>query len=125
MRDRQEVRSKRSQVRSWDTLDLSGTRTKLEVSGKLELEIKVTGKLPEIPKIHRLEAENRAREAYLMTLLKHADISAGLAAQLLGINRWQLSDLMDLYEISPFPTQTREELECEITQARQFLVKHQ
>ena len=92
---------------------------------KLELEIKVTGQLPELPKIHRLEAECRAREAYVMTLLKHADISAGLAAQLLDIDRWQLSDLMDLYDISPFPTQTREELEDEIAQARQFLAKHE
>ncbi len=92
---------------------------------KVELEITVTGDLPELPKIHRLEAECRAREAYVMTLLKHADISAGLAAELLGIDRWQLSDLMDLYEISPFPTQTREELENEIAQARQLLTKHQ
>lgn len=92
---------------------------------KLELEIKVIGELPELPKIHRLEAERRAREAYVMTLLKHADISAGLAAELLNIDRWQLSDLMDLYEISPFPTQTREELEDEIAQARRLLTKHQ
>jgi hypothetical protein len=92
---------------------------------KLELEIKVTEELPELPEIHRLEAERRAREAYVMTLLRHADISAGLAAQLLGIDRWQLSDLMDLYEISPFPTQTREELEEEIAQAKRFLNIHQ
>jgi len=88
---------------------------------KLELSVKIRGKLPELPETHHLEAERKAKEAYVMTLLRHADISAGLAAELLGINRWQLSDLMDLYEVSPFPTQTREELEQEIAQARQFL----
>ncbi|WP_218616857.1 UPF0175 family protein [[Phormidium ambiguum] IAM M-71] len=41
-----------------------------------------------------------------MTLLRHADISAGKAAKLLGIYRWQLSDLMIKYDISPFPDQT-------------------
>ncbi|MFP4103584.1 UPF0175 family protein [Coleofasciculus sp.] len=92
---------------------------------KLKLDIKVTGQLPELPEIHRLEAERRAREAYVMTLLNHADISAGLAAELLGIDRWQLSELMDLYDIPTFPSQTKEELEQEIAQTRQFLLKHQ
>ncbi|MEQ8998434.1 MAG: hypothetical protein RID53_18205 [Coleofasciculus sp. B1-GNL1-01] len=36
---------------------------------KLKLDIKLTGNLPELPEIHRLEAERRTREAYVMTLL--------------------------------------------------------
>lgn len=89
------------------------------------LEIKITGDLPELPEVHRIEAERLAQEAYVMTLLRHADISAGVAAELLGIDRWQLSDLMDLYEISPFPEQSKEELEQELAQARLALKKHQ
>ncbi|MBD2664000.1 hypothetical protein B6N60_03605 [Richelia sinica FACHB-800] len=79
-------------------------------------EIKFTLKLPEVPEIHRLEAEKKAKEAYIMTLLRHGDISAGRAAELLEIERWQLSDLMDIYKVSPFPTQTKEELLEEVTQ---------
>ncbi len=89
-----------------------------------ETEVKFTVVIPDIPEAHRLEAESKAREAYVMTLLRHGDISAGRAAKLLGIDRWQLSDLMDMYDISPFPTQTREELEHEVAQAKRTLEKY-
>ncbi|GEM_PF-537755 len=91
-----------------------------------ELEIQFNFKVPirEIPEIHREEAERLAREAYVMTLLRHADISAGRAAKLLGIDRWQLSDLMSKYYISPFPDQTREELEREVSETLQMLEKY-
>ncbi|MFM6002513.1 MAG: UPF0175 family protein, partial [Sphaerospermopsis kisseleviana] len=62
-----------------------------------------------------------AKEAYIMTLLRHGDISAGRAAELLEITRWQLSDLMDGYKISPFPTQTKEQLQEEVTQTLEIL----
>ena len=87
-------------------------------------EIKFTLTLPEVPEIHRLEAEKQAKEAYVMTLLRHGDISAGRAAELLEIERWQLSDLMDSYKISPFPTQTKEELLQEVTQTLEILNQH-
>lgn len=77
--------------------------------------------LPEIPGIHREEAENKAKEAYVMTLLRHHDISAGRAAELLGINRWELSDLMDDYDISPFAELTAEELEREVAETMMML----
>ena len=47
-----------------------------------------------------------------------------LAAHLLGIDRWQLSDLMSAYDISPFPTLTSEELEREVAQAMRTLEKY-
>ncbi|WP_254563866.1 UPF0175 family protein [Oscillatoria sp. HE19RPO] len=80
---------------------------KTEVKFTLEI-------LPELPEIHRVEAERKAKEAYVMTLLKHADISSGRAARLLGIPRLEVIELMSLYDISPFPMQTREELEREV-----------
>ena len=81
--------------------------------------------LPEIPGIHREEAENKAKEAYVMTLLRHHDISAGRAAELLGINRWELSELMDDYDICPFAELTAEELKREVAQAMLILDKKQ
>ncbi|WP_016951722.1 UPF0175 family protein [Anabaena sp. PCC 7108] len=87
-------------------------------------EIKFTLTLPEVPEIHRLEAEKKAKEAYIMTLLRHGDISAGRAAELLEIERWQLSDLMDIYQISPFPSQTKEELQEEVTQTLEILSQY-
>ena len=59
-----------------------------------------------------------------MTLLRHGDISAGRAAELLEIERWQLDDLMNSYKISPFPTQTKEELLQEVTQTLEILTQH-
>lgn len=90
---------------------------------ELEIEFRFRLPLPEIPEFHRLEAERLAREAYVMTLLRHHDISAGRAAALLGIDRWQLSDLMDRYGICPFPEQTREELEREVAATKLALAK--
>ncbi len=88
----------------------------------LQLEIKFTPlAMPTIPKEHQQEAEDKAKEAYVMTLLKYHHISAGKAAKLLSINRWQLSELMSIYNISPFPEQTKEELEAEITETIQML----
>jgi predicted HTH domain antitoxin len=88
-------------------------------------EIKFILTLPEVPETHRIEAEKKAKEAYVMTLLRHGDISAGRAAELLEIARWQLSDLMDSYKISPFPVQTQEQLLAEVAQTLQILEKHQ
>ncbi|MBC6479621.1 MAG: UPF0175 family protein [Hormoscilla sp. GUM202] len=87
-------------------------------------EVKFTLPIGDIPDSIRLEAESKAKEAYVMTLLRHADISAGLAAHLLGIDRWQLSDLMSAYDISPFPNMTREELQQEVAQAMRTLEKY-
>jgi predicted HTH domain antitoxin len=89
-----------------------------------ETEVTFTVAIPEIPEIHRIEAETKAKEAYVMTLLRHGDISAGRAAELLEIERWQLSDLMDEYDISPFPSQTKAELECEVAEALRTLEKN-
>jgi len=55
-------------------------------------------------------AQQKAREAFIMELLRHGSISAGRTARLLGVDRWQLSDLMNDYNISPFPELTQEEL---------------
>lgn len=85
----------------------------------LETEIKFIVSLPAMPEGHRLEAEQKAREAFIMVLLRHGDISAGHAAEQLDIDRWQLSKLMEAAGISPFPRQTREELLAEVAQAQQ------
>lgn len=83
------------------------------------VEIRFTVSVPEIAEHHRLEAEQKAREAFIMVLLRHGDISAGYAAEQLGIDRWQLSDLMDAYKISPFPLQSKADLLYEVSQAEQ------
>lgn len=87
-------------------------------------EIKFILTLPEVPEIHHLEAEKKAKEAYVMTLLCHADISAGRAAELLEIDRSTLSNLMDNYNICLFPMQTQEELEQEVVETLQILEKY-
>ncbi|MCG5056814.1 MAG: UPF0175 family protein [Limnoraphis sp. WC205] len=50
-----------------------------------------------------------------MDLLRHAEISAGRAAEMLKINRGQLSNIMREYKISPFDeTMTVEDLQQEV-----------
>jgi hypothetical protein len=56
-----------------------------------------------------------------MELLRQGNISAGRAAELLTIDRWQLSDLMGLYRISPFAPQTSKELEREVAETTRLL----
>jgi len=67
----------------------------------------------------REEAETKAKEAYVMTLLKYGEISSGKASQLLGISRLDVIDLMSKYEISLFDdSMTLDEFQQEINQAK-------
>ena len=51
-----------------------------------------------------------------------SEISAGRAAELLGVDRWQLGELMSAHGVSPFDeTMTREELEQEVTETVEAL----
>jgi predicted HTH domain antitoxin len=80
-----------------------------------QIEVSFSIPIAEVLAEHRAEAERKAREAFVLTLLQQGDISAGRTAELLGVNRWQLSDLMSTYGISPFDdTVTQEELATEI-----------
>jgi predicted HTH domain antitoxin len=113
------------QEHKWPPLPKSVQMRERISNPELEIEFKFKVPIGEIPEIHRQEAERLAREAYVMTLLRHGDISSGRAAQLIGIPRVDLFDLMGAYGISPFPDQTREELEREVEQAMRILEKNQ
>lgn len=80
------------------------------------IEVTFTVPVAEISEAHKAEAERMARQAYVLTLLRQNDISAGRAAELLNVNRWQLAELMSAHGISPFDdSMTREELKREVT----------
>ena len=80
-------------------------------------EVKFTLPLSEIPEEHRLVAQGKAHEAFVMELLRQGDISAGRTAELLGVNRSQLAKLMYEYNISPFDdTMTVEDLQQEVAE---------
>lgn len=92
---------------------------------QLETEVRFTVAIANIPETIKLEAESKAKEAYVMTLLRHDDISTGRAAELLGIPRVELFDLMGAYGISIFDdTMTREDLEREVAETAQMLEKY-
>jgi len=75
--------------------------------------------LDSLSETSRQEAELKAKEAYIMTLLKYGEISSGKASKLLGISRLEVLDLMSKYEISPFDdTMTFEEFKAEVNQAK-------
>lgn len=58
-----------------------------------------------------------------MDLLRHAEISAGRAAEMLKINRRQLSNIMREYKISPFDeTMTVEDLQQEVAKVMKILL---
>ncbi|MXZ02042.1 hypothetical protein F4Y93_15885 [Candidatus Poribacteria bacterium] len=67
------------------------------------------------------DAERKAKEAFVLELLRHGDISAGRAAKLLDISRWDLSNLMSDAGISPFAELTAEELAAEVETALKVL----
>ena len=69
---------------------------------KTEVEIRFTLPLDEVLLKHKIDAEHKAKEAYVLELLRQGDISAGRAARLLKISRWDLSELMYVAGISPF-----------------------
>ena len=86
---------------------------------KTEVEVQFTFTLPidESFLHHKTDAERKAKEAFVLELLRQGDISAGRAAKLLNISRWDLSDLMSAAGISPFAEVTAEELDAEVETA--------
>lgn len=86
---------------------------------KTEVEIQFTFTLPidESFLQHKTDAERKAKEAFVLELLRHGDISAGRAAKLLDISRWDLSDLISAAGISPFAELSAEELSAEVETA--------
>lgn len=90
---------------------------------KAEVEVQFTFTLPidESFLQHKTDAERKAKEAFVLELLRHGDISAGRAAKLLNISKWDLSDLMSAAGISPFPELTTEELDTEVETALKVL----
>ena len=85
---------------------------------KPEVEIRFTLPIDEVLLQHKVDAEHKAKEAFVLELLRQGDISAGRAARLLNISRWDLSELMYEAEISPFDDSlTTEASEAEVKSA--------
>ncbi len=59
--------------------------------GKTQVEIQFTLPIDETLLHHKTNAEFKAKEAFVLELLRQGDISAGKAAKLLNISRWDLS----------------------------------
>jgi predicted HTH domain antitoxin len=65
------------------------------------------------------EIAGRARKALVLDLLRDARITQGQAAQLLGVTRHDILDLMALHRIPSGPL-TAEEMQQDIENARRF-----
>ena len=77
-----------------------------------------------VPQKHLKQALKKAKAAYILELLQQGDISAGRAAELLDVSRWDLSALMGACGVSPFDeTMTSEELQAEIESTLKDLEK--
>lgn len=88
---------------------------------KTQVEVQFTLPIDETLLHHKTDAEYKAKEAYVLELLRQGDISAGKAAKVLNISRWDLSELMSVAGISPFSEQTAEELTTEVETALEVL----
>lgn len=90
---------------------------------KSEVKVQFTFTLPIDERFlrHKTNAERKAKEAFVLELLRHGDISAGRAAKLLDISRWDLSDLMSAAGISPFAELNAEDLNAEVETALKVL----
>ena len=58
------------------------------------------------------QASQEAKQAFVMELLRHGRISQGKAAEVLGVDRWGLMDLMGSYNV-PVIDLTPEDLDRE------------
>lgn len=68
--------------------------------------------------MNKVDRERKAREAFVLELLRQGDISTGRAARLLNISRWDLLELMYEAGISPFDDSlTAETLDTEVKSA--------
>ena len=72
------------------------------MSTATEVEVRFTLAISEGILQHKGAAEQKAKTAYVLELLRQGDISAGRAAKLLDISRWRISDLMSEAGICPF-----------------------
>ncbi len=89
---------------------------------KPEVEVRFTLPISEGCLCHKGAAEQKAKTAYVLGLLRHGDISAGRAAKLLNVSRWELSELMYEAGISPFDDSlTAETLAAEVETALKVL----
>lgn len=65
-------------------------------------------------------AASRARTALVLDLLREGAISQGQAAQVLGLTRWDILDLMGRYAIPSGP-ETAEDVRREVETMRRYL----
>jgi predicted HTH domain antitoxin len=66
---------------------------------------------------HETEVPHKVREALVMELLRRHMISQGKATELLQLNRWDLYEVMDRYQVPAVdmtPEEVRRELSKEI-----------
>lgn len=68
------------------------------------------------------KALQKAKEGYVIALLELGEISSGRAAQILGVSRLEMIEMMNQWGISIFDdSQTLEELRQEVEQAELIL----
>ena len=68
--------------------------------------------------MNKADGERKAREVFVLEFLRQGDISAGRAARLLNISRWDILELMYEAGISPFDDSlTAEMLDAEVKSA--------
>ncbi len=66
------------------------------------------------------EVQAKAKQALILALLREGRVSQGRAAELLGITRWHLIDLMAEHDIAAGP-RTKDEVDAELDGARRHL----
>ena len=80
--------------------------------------------IPLLPEI-REKAIQKAKEGYVMALLEVGEISSGKAAEILGVSRLEMIEIMNKWGISIFDdSQDLEELRQEVEQAELTLNLH-
>lgn len=81
------------------------------------VEVELPEELWKLAGIPAKKASAKLQEMLVMELLRRRKLSHGKAAELLGIDRWQLMDLMAAYQV-PVSTLTSSELAAELRHLR-------
>lgn len=67
------------------------------------------------------DADRMIEETAVLELVRRAVLSQGKAAELLGLSRWQLADLMARYDVPSFELLLDESMEQHVTSGREVM----
>ncbi|MBI1743832.1 UPF0175 family protein [Candidatus Acetothermia bacterium] len=84
-----------------------------------KVEVELPEELWKLAGIPAKKASAKFQEILVAELVRQGKLSQGRAAELLGVDRWEIMDLLAKYDV-PTTSLTEAELDCELQSLRQL-----